>query len=766
VAKAPTRRRRRRPGRTDPDTTAETAAVPGSEPETTAEVPAVEAPLAMVEEPPRAGPPPFRIALISTMAVLAAAIMTGGVFLGTSPRIYAAVAGILGVALGVRVSEMRRPATMYAAIILGLVAIAVIITLPAGVSHVTNVTRDMREAAKLGNVLRPPVDFLPGWRPILGLLMGTVGFASVWAGLEMRRPALSLLIPIPIVAIAAISVPEDQQIAAGLVCLALFGAGLGILSGTETEGGKVSVAYEIRRAIRAVPLIGVITIAMYLLAQTNFLFPKPLYDPAQEAQRPKAVPLSDVEDRVLFRVEAPITGPWRTGTLDVYDGKYWRLPPFARTRFTDVSRSGVVDDELQPGVRANIEIAGLSGAVLPGLANLVGVIAEGPKLVYDQRTQNIRLKQGQVKTGLEYTLIASQLPSVQKLRLAPTDVPSDVKPFLEIPAPPPSMQAFLDQASARAKNPWDRLDYLRTLLLRTVAASGSGTPVAVEPERVVSMFTSKPEATPFEIVAAEAMIARWVGVPSRIGYGFDGGDKKKGRLEVHPRHGATWLEVYFPSFKWLPVIGKPLQAKTTLNRSQQQQTNLKASNDIAVQLYFPTVIEPPSQLLERVRNAIGIALPIIAGLLLLYYAWPAARKAFLRNRRRTWALRRGPAARVAVAYADWRDFATDYGFNYPSDTPLMYLKRVVSDEEHTELAWLVTRALWGDLRHDVAVEDAEAAEELSRSLRRRLSQTQTWVMRIIAAVSRLSVRNPYGSELGIGAPPPPISDREVAEVVA
>jgi len=492
MAKAPPRRRRGRRRAPEAEDAAETTA------EITApQTAAVEAPLAIVEEPPRAGPPPFRIALISSMGVLAAAVMAGGVFLGASPRVYAAVAGVLGVLLGVQVSRLRRPATMYLAIIFGLVAIALIITLPAGVSHVANVSRDMREAAKLGNVLRPPVDFLPGWRPILGLLMGTVGFASVWAGLEMRRPALGLLIPIPIVAIAAISVAEDQQIASGLVCLALFGVGLGILSGTETEGGqRVSIAYEIRRAVRAVPLIGLITLVMYLLAQTNFLFPQPLYNPAQEAQRPKAVPLTEVEDRVLFRVDSTITGPWRTGTLDVFDGQYWRFAPFARTRFVDVPQTGVVDEDLSPGVRANIEIARLSGAVLPGLANLVGVVAEGPKLVFDKRTQNIRLKQGQVKSGLKYTLIASRFPSVQQLRKVPNNIPDEVKPFLEIPEPPPVIAAYLQRAAQRASDPWDRLDYLRNLLLRTVVASGSGTPVAVPPERVEKMLTVKPQATP------------------------------------------------------------------------------------------------------------------------------------------------------------------------------------------------------------------------------------------------------------------------------
>lgn len=754
--RTPTRTRRaagrlrsRRPSRADrAEQTAPTDVVEAP-PE--APVPAEPAPIVLAEEAPPSAPPTLRIALVAAAGVLAAAIMSGGVFIGSSGRITAAVAGILGIALAVWASRSGRPALMYLSLVVGLGVITLLMVVPTGFGNVLDISDEIRKAARLGNLLRPPVDFLPGWRAVLGFLMGAIGFGAAWVGLELRRPALALAVPLPVIAISAISVPESQQLATGLVALALFAVGLGILSGTEIEGDQTtSLAYELRRAVRALPLIGVITLVMYLLAQTNFLFPDPLYDPAQEAQRPRAVPLSEVEDRVLFRVDSSITGPWRAGTLDVYDGADWRLPPFASTNFVDVSRSGVVDEDLAPGLRAEIEIAGLSGAVLPGLANLVGVVAEGPKLVYDRRTQNIRLKQGQVAEGLRYVLVASQLPSVQRLRETTQPIPEDVQKFLEIPEPPPVIQALLE--SAPSDNAWNRLDFVRNHLLRTVVASGSGTPVSVAPDRVEKMLTVQPESTPFEIVATEAMLARWSGVPARIGYGFDGGDEVEGLLEVRPRHGATWLEVYFPGFKWIPVIGRPLQAKTALTQTEQQQTDLEASQDIAVQVYFPTVVPPASQLLERVRSVVAIVLPIIGALVLLYYSWPAVRKTIRRNRRRTWALAHGPAARIAVAYAEWRDHATDYGYVHPSDTPLMFLNRVVPDEEHTELAWLVTRALWGDLRYDVSDRDASASEELSKSLRRRVSQTQTFVMRVIAGLSRLSIRHPYGAELGVGAP--------------
>src|SRR5262249_25093386 len=138
-------------------------------------------------------------------------------------------------------------------------------------------------------------------------------------------------------------------------------------------------------------------------------------------------------------------------------------------------------------------------------------------------------------------------------------------------------------------------------------------------------------------------------------------------------------------------------------------------------------------------------------LLLVYFLWPLPFKAFRRARRRTWASEEGPSARVALAYAEWRDHATDFGYRHQTDTPLMFLREVVPDDEHAELAWLTTRSLWGDLRGNVTDDDALAAEALSKSLRRRLSSAHPSTMRFVAMLSRLSVRYPYAPGLDSAA---------------
>jgi hypothetical protein len=698
-------------------------------------------------------PPSIRYAVVSLFPTIGAAIMVGGVFTGVGGRIYAALAGALGVALAVLVGRLRKPLAANAIILVGLFTIGLLLVLPSGVENVGAIRSIAAEAATSGDVLRPPVPLTPGWQAIIGWLMGIVGFAAAWVATIVKKPAFALLLPLPIAAIAAISVPKDAQVASGIVVLVLFAISLGLLSSAQSVGEddeRPSLAYEVRRVLRALPVIALIIGALIGLQKLNILFPDPYIDPTQEPQKPKTVPLSEVEDRVLFTVESSITGPWRIGSLDVYDGKDWRLPPFAENEVDDVPRSGVVDEELEPGVQARFSIAGLTGAVLPTLPNTVGIVAEGPPVAYDSRNGNIRVSQGQVQAGLAYAVAAAGLPSVDDLRALTAPVPADVRRFAEMPVPPPpAAQTLIDQAEAEFDNKWDQFDFLRTYVLDNVTATGAGVPASVPPERIQDMLGGSKEGTPYEIVAAQAMLARWIDVPARIGYGFDGGDPVDGELQVRPKHGATFVEVYFPTYKWLPVIGVPKKAKPTVGGDPSQQQfdpSILPSDDITVQLFLPVLVEPGSIVGAQIRQAALIGIPILLLLGLLYATFPALSKAVIRSRRRAAAEAAGPRARVALAYAEWRDFATDFGFRHQTDTPLMFLDRFVEDPDHTELAWLVTRVLWGDLQHQVDQDDAQVAEELSRSLRRRLAIAQPATVRAVAVFSRLSLRHPYAPE--------------------
>ncbi|HEX9766248.1 MAG TPA: DUF3488 and transglutaminase-like domain-containing protein [Nitriliruptorales bacterium] len=694
----------------------------------------------------------WRIALAIAMPVIASGVMVGGIFKGASPRIVAAVAGLLGIALAAWLARMRKPLVMMLLNILGLFAIGLIVVIPTGIDNVFDLGAVVSAARGGGDVLRPPVEMTPGWQAIVGWLMGLLAFTTGWVAFVLRRPTTALLLPLPIAAIAGISVPDDAQVASGIVVLVLFALSMGLLSSATIgdDDERPPLAYEVRRTLKALPLLGVLTVALVFLSQAGFLFPDSVIDPTREPQRPTTVPLSEVEDRVLFAVSnrGGITGPWRTGSLDVYDGESWRLPPFAENEIDDVPESGIVDEDVEAGAVAKFEVLGLTGAVLPTLPNAQGIVAAGPRLSYDPRNGNIRLAEGQVEPGLVYTVTAAALPSAQDLRELEGEVPGEIVQFTEIPPPPPGIQSLIDQAPTTSK--WDQFNWLRLYVLDNVTVSGPGIPVDITPARAEEILAaSEMRGTPFEIVALQAMLARWIDVPSRIGFGFDGGeDAGDGALEVRPRHGATFVEVYFPGFKWLPVIGTPKNAEPSLGNEGDlnYDPTILPSDDISVQLFLPLAVPPGGTLVKQLRLILLYGVPLISLIALIYFTYPALRKARMRGKRRRAAVAAGARARIALAYAEWRDLCTDYGYRYHSDTPLMFVDRFVGDEEHTEFAWLVTRTMWGDLDEHLTPDLAAAAEELSRTLRRRLAQAQPASMRFVAAVSRLSLREPYAPE--------------------
>ena len=278
-------------------------------------------------------------------------------------------------------------------------------------------------------------------------------------------------------------------------------------------------------------------------------------------------------------------------------------------------------------------------------------------------------------------------------------------------------------------------------------AVGGGVPKDITPARISEILEGDHEASPYEIVAAEAMLARWAGVPARIGFGFDGLNDEDGVLTRSSQERAQWLEAYFEGHGWVPLIGAPPKAKAELNPDEAIQNEALPSDEVAVELYVPIKVENFKQLYQQIREQILMALPYVVLLLAAYLSWPAVQKAWRRRKRRQWATAIGPRALIAVEYAEFRDAAHDLNVGDPYDTSLEYLKKVIDDPEHSELAWLVARAMYGDLARTVTDEDARAAEELAGSLRRRMFKAQPAQTRVLAVLSKASLRQPYTDEV-------------------
>jgi hypothetical protein len=237
-------------------------------------------------------------------------------------------------------------------------------------------------------------------------------------------------------------------------------------------------------------------------------------------------------------------------------------------------------------------------------------------------------------------------------------------------------------------------------------------------------------------------------VPARIGFGFSGGETAKGVTSFRPRDGAAWLEAYFNGYGFVPIVGTPPRAKASISpETKKKDKQVVATDELALTIYVPVRRHDIRALFEIVRYWLLVIAPIVLAGVTLIVTAPGLVKELRSRRRRRWASARSPSARIAVAYAEMRDRAFDLNVGNVRDTPLEFVNAVDQDDEHEELAWLVTRALWGDLARDLQLEDVEAAEDMAASVRRRLTREQSTTNRALAWVSRASLRNPYSLEM-------------------
>lgn len=701
------------------------------------------------ESPIRDWPTVLTTGLSVLLAVSSAAWMTAGVFRGWSPKAVAVLGALIGVGLTTYSFRLRRPSVLQYLVVPAAMVVGAALT-AIDPRAVESLPRLVQEAVRTGGLAQPPIAFDPGWKFILIVLTAALGAGAVAVAAWLQRPRLGVFMPLPLLFATALIQPREIAVAQSAVSLVLLVGSLAVSYGVELMGeGASSSGFEARRYARGAIGLGALVVVVILISRAGFLFPTQEAEQVIPPKKPEAQPIQ--ADRVLFTVESDRPGPWRLGVLDGYADDGWLLPPFDLGRLEKIPGSGEIPGHpaapasAEGTTEATFTINDISGDVIPSVASPTRLTGASGEARFDPRTQTLRLTEGRPPSGFSYTIEAPVAPTGEQLASAPAP-PEEMEVYLDAPLPPNEVVTLL--AEAPSTNSWDRLQYVRNTFYQSVIAAGPGEPTNVPPSRVVEMLEGG-EASPYELTAAEALLARWAGVPSRLGYGYYQGEEEAdpGVWEVHPKHGRTWLEAYFEGHGWVPVVGTPPRARPSL--AEQERTtdpSIRPSEELALIVYVPVRLQTIRLLYVTVRYWLLVALPFVAGGLFVIGFYPWVLKMARRLRRRRWTagrLRR----RIAVAYCNFRDAAGDLNIGDPSATPLGFVDSVDEDPEHFELAWLVTRSMWGDLSRDIRIEDAEAATEMAASVTKRLRKAQPALTRLISLGSRASLRDPYSSEM-------------------
>ncbi|MBA3527706.1 MAG: hypothetical protein H0T91_00005 [Propionibacteriaceae bacterium] len=255
-----------------------------------------------------------------------------------------------------------------------------------------------------------------------------------------------------------------------------------------------------------------------------------------------------------------------------------------------------------------------------------------------------------------------------------------------------------------------------------------------------------------QFATAMAMMARVVGIPSRVAVGFLPGERKGDHWEVTIRDMHAWPELFFAGFGWVRFEPTPASVTGTAPAwtvPNSDRPSGSASDDPTNQ---PSAAEPtpsaqpsaaPSEQptgttadpgFPLARTLLGTGIGLVA---LLILAAPATIRVRRRGARLT--ASEAPAEeRVEAAWEEIRDTVLDYGGSWPSGSPRAIGGEIgnrlggTESATMTQVATLVERS-----RYARTFTDEAAARDLpvmAHQILRGIAQPQSRLRKMRAVV--------------------------------
>ena len=227
-----------------------------------------------------------------------------------------------------------------------------------------------------------------------------------------------------------------------------------------------------------------------------------------------------------------------------------------------------------------------------------------------------------------YVVISSaSMADVASLRGAGDDYPAWVtQRYLQLPPTlPQRIGELAEEVAGPYDNAYDRATALQEYLRREIAYNEDIEPPPGDRDGIDYLLFDSQEGYCNYYASAMVIMARAVGIPSRLAVGYMGGDfdEETGWYEVRERDTHAWVEVYFPRYGWVefeptasePPVGRPLEAEDTLRDELAELRALRPDLDRPLErdLLLQEMDEPSLGSLskgrwERVGWAIGFVL--------------------------------------------------------------------------------------------------------------------------------------------------------------
>jgi transglutaminase-like putative cysteine protease len=381
-------------------------------------------------------------------------------------------------------------------------------------------------------------------------------------------------------------------------------------------------------------------------------------------------------------------GPLRLAVLTAYDGVTWHVTgefrPAARTLPSPPAPPGVAqsaDEALTPGspvtIGQKITITGLTGKLLPAAATARRV--DGVRVSLET-TSGTLLLPGGLHSGMVYD-VTSQTSEPDDNTLPLADVPTGPAMAgllsLGTSTPPERMQQLAKQLSDDNSAAYARAQALEQFLSGHYKLDAGAPSGHALPNLDFFLFGAPSgsggggKGTSEQFAAAFAVLARMMGLPSRVVVGFQG---HKGTQQILAKNASAWPEVLFAGIGWVAFnpLPKPNQQPEPLE-SQFRPKPPPSSEPPQHDDLVPSQSVAPSPSARPTGSATvqaTSALPVVGAgagglLVLLFLTFVLAVTVARRSLRRRRLTEGHPAQRIAGAWLEVTDALRLAGHGIP-----------------------------------------------------------------------------------------------------
>jgi len=268
-------------------------------------------------------------------------------------------------------------------------------------------------------------------------------------------------------------------------------------------------------------------------------------------------PLVDVADNLrrgerveLFTVGSTAPQYWRTVALDQYSaeaGGQWTL----RASGGDINR-GLDGTPPADAVRQQFQIGALGERWMPAAFAPVSVNRADTLVVQDSLTL---VTDRDSVSGMSYSVASTPPPNdltESQRRATAAPIPASLAVYTELPANVPAdVRTLAQQITAGATNAYDKARLLRDYF-RGGSFTYDPTVDLTDAADATVAFLRLKRGFCVQFASTYALMARAVGIPSRVAVGFTPGslDPATGRYRVTNFEAHAWPEVWLPGVGW------------------------------------------------------------------------------------------------------------------------------------------------------------------------------------------------------------------------